>query len=340
MEHPKISIVTPSFNQGKYLEETILSVLDQKYPNLEYIIIDGGSTDNSVEIIKKYERHLTFWVSEKDKGQSDAINKGLKHVTGDLFNWINSDDLLEQGALLRIAETYRQNPEKKLFMFGLSYLNGTKKTARSWNLSPADGLLFYCDPTIMQPSMFYTASALKALGPLNNRLHYAMDYEWLIKFLFTYGARDILRSDVPVSVFRLHEDAKTSLGNERFADDIASMLHSISVAAGLRKYSGLLKKGFHIYPEYSFSLPKGHMDPAIAERMVVYFLLQHSHRVYKRSHYIFAKEMLEVISFADFTLSPEETGWLQLIKKNTGSPSWLLFRARRKLDHIFNPGSK
>src|SRR4051812_5835962 len=89
---PKISVVTPSYNQGIYLEETINSVLDQKYPHIEYIIIDGGSTDNSVEIIKKYSKHLHFWVSEKDKGQTDAIIRGFNRSTGEVMSWMNSDD--------------------------------------------------------------------------------------------------------------------------------------------------------------------------------------------------------------------------------------------------------
>jgi glycosyltransferase involved in cell wall biosynthesis len=109
-QFPRISIVTPSFNQAKYLPETIQSILNQGYPNLEYIIVDGGSTDGSVDIIKRYESHLSYWVSEKDSGQSEAINKGFRKATGELFNWINSDDILFPGALQRLAEAYLRNP--------------------------------------------------------------------------------------------------------------------------------------------------------------------------------------------------------------------------------------
>ena len=91
-QFPKITIITPSYNQGQFIEETILSVINQGYPNLEYIIMDGGSTDNTVEVIKKYSDHINYWVSEKDKGQSNAINKGLHRATGDIINWLNSDD--------------------------------------------------------------------------------------------------------------------------------------------------------------------------------------------------------------------------------------------------------
>ena len=95
MYNPKISIVTPSFNQGQFLEETILSVLEQEYPNLEYIIIDGGSSDNSLNIIKQYEKKLSYWVSEPDNGQTHAINKGFSHATGEIFMWLNSDDIFK-----------------------------------------------------------------------------------------------------------------------------------------------------------------------------------------------------------------------------------------------------
>jgi len=106
MDYPKISIVTPSFNQAEYLEQTIRSVLDQNYPNLEYVIIDGGSTDGSVEIIKKYAHQLTYWVSEKDAGQYDAINKGFSHTTGDIMGWINSSDIYYPWTFSIIAEIF------------------------------------------------------------------------------------------------------------------------------------------------------------------------------------------------------------------------------------------
>jgi len=114
--YPKISIITPSFNQGKYLEETIFSVLGQNYPNLEYIIIDGGSTDNSVDIIKKYENQLTYWISEPDNGQSHAINKGFMKATGGILAWLNSDDMYLPGVLDYVAKTI--NIEEPGIYFG------------------------------------------------------------------------------------------------------------------------------------------------------------------------------------------------------------------------------
>ncbi|MEI9912662.1 MAG: glycosyltransferase family 2 protein [Bacteroidota bacterium] len=107
---PGITIITPSFNQGRFIEETILSVIEQGYPNLEYIIMDGGSKDETVEVIKKYNSRISYWVSEKDNGQSDAINKGLHKATGDIINWINSDDQLVPGSLWIIAQHFIDNP--------------------------------------------------------------------------------------------------------------------------------------------------------------------------------------------------------------------------------------
>ena len=111
---PKISVITPSYNQGKFLEQTILSVIEQDYTNVELIIIDGGSTDNSVDVIRQYENVIAYWVSEPDRGQAHAINKGLAKCTGDIFNWINSDDYLEPGALQEIGTQFANNPDTNI----------------------------------------------------------------------------------------------------------------------------------------------------------------------------------------------------------------------------------
>jgi glycosyltransferase involved in cell wall biosynthesis len=111
MYFPKISIVTPSYNQGEYIEDTIKSIIEQNYPNLEYIIVDGGSTDNSVEIIKKYEKHLTWWCTEKDKGHGDALNKGFSRCTGEIMAWLNSDDKYFPWTLHTVAEIFNQHKD-------------------------------------------------------------------------------------------------------------------------------------------------------------------------------------------------------------------------------------
>ena len=123
MKEPKISIITPSYNQSNFLEETILSVINQNYKNIEYIIIDGQSTDNSVKIIKKYEKHLTFWVSEKDDGQSDAIHKGFRKATGDILCWLNSDDFFVQGALNNVARHFEKNSKSDILIGDGMYAN-------------------------------------------------------------------------------------------------------------------------------------------------------------------------------------------------------------------------
>ncbi len=181
---PMISIVTPSFNQGGYIEKTIQSILNQNYPNLEYIIIDGGSSDNSIDIIKRYEKHLTYWVSEKDNGQSHTINKGLKKCTGQMFNWINSDDYLEPGALHKISGAYFQNPESagwigacKLIDDHGKYLysvfpNGIDREiiGNNWN-----GHQFY------QPACFLNLNKVRKLNGINEDLHYGMDLELYLR---------------------------------------------------------------------------------------------------------------------------------------------------------------
>lgn len=228
MDYPKISIVTPSYNQGKYLEETILSVIGQNYPNLEYIIIDGGSTDNSVEIIKKYEKYLTYWVSEKDNGQSEAINKGFSKATGYILGWLNSDDMYLPGALHFVAS--KLNIDESELIFGncfhfvegehRAYGSNVKKEYKSGNLLLYD--------YIIQPSTFWTRKAWERVGPLDEIMRFAFDWDWFIR------AKDRLvifkPQDKYLSIYRIHKTNKTNTGGKQRLRELALLY---------RKYSGI-----------------------------------------------------------------------------------------------------
>ncbi|RRN77725.1 glycosyltransferase [Pseudoxanthomonas sp. SGD-10] len=203
---PKISIVTPSYNQGQYIEETILSILNQNYPNLEYIIIDGGSTDNTVEIIKKYEDRLTYWVSEKDNGQADAINKGLEKCTGEIFNWINSDDYLERSALYYI----RKHWENSIDLLAGNVVNflGTKRTVfRQRNINYEDMLLGIGNAYFHQPGVWFNLTMLRNYLPININYHCCFDGELFLRLLTTKKAVKYL--DQNLVYFRLHLESKT-----------------------------------------------------------------------------------------------------------------------------------
>ena len=218
MRYPKISIVTPSFNQGEYLEQTILSVLNQNYPNIEYIIIDGGSTDDSIEIIKKYEHYLAYWLSEPDNGQSDALNKGLRKCTGAVFNWINSDDYLEPGALHAVAEAFVRNPHAlQVCGYTRMFEDGTDTTVFEHRCE----LFQSTEKTIVnqrinQQGAFYALRALNELGKINNSLHYVMDLELWLRFLSCFGQDRIILIDNLLAHFRLHPNSKTVEFEERF----------------------------------------------------------------------------------------------------------------------------
>jgi glycosyltransferase involved in cell wall biosynthesis len=203
--YPKISIITPSYNQGKFIEKNILSVIDQGYPNIEHIIIDGGSTDSTVGILKKYP-HL-LWVSEKDTGQSNAFNKGLKMATGEIIGWINSDDYLEKGALFEVADVFEDKKTKwAIGNIVFDYRMTDSRVAGKTPETTYEKLLSGPDIVRQQGGLF-RKDFLNSLGGLDESIHFAMDYDlWL-----RASKKSIPKIvDKDWAAFTIHEDQKTS----------------------------------------------------------------------------------------------------------------------------------
>ncbi|MBE9572013.1 MAG: glycosyltransferase [Proteobacteria bacterium] len=211
---PKISVVTPSFNQGQFLEKCIKSVIKQDYPDFEYIIIDGGSTDNSLDIIAEYRQYLAYSVSEPDNGQSSAINKGFKKAKGELVVWLNSDDYYLPGAFRKVAEAYGRNPEAS-FYFGNGLRvdsKGMKKSRffESETVNFNRDALLYCLNYILQPATFINASYLKKIGFLDEGLDYGMDTDLWLRL-----SKEKMPAFIPetLAASREYGDTKTSTGS-------------------------------------------------------------------------------------------------------------------------------
>ncbi len=223
MNYPKITIVTPSYNQGNFLEETILSVLGQNYPNLEFIIIDGGSNDNSVEIIKKYEDKLTYWVSEKDKGQSHAINKGFAIATGEILAWLNSDDMYLPGVLHSISKTIDLSNQGIYFgdCVHFKYQNDALTCYGSQIYKDFQNNSLTVLDFIIQPSSFWTRKTWENVGALNENMHYAFDWEWFIRAKQVGVAFNPIKS--PLSLYRIHEAHKTGTGGSKRQKEISEI---------------------------------------------------------------------------------------------------------------------
>jgi glycosyltransferase involved in cell wall biosynthesis len=211
---PLITIVTPSYNQSGYLEQTIRSVLDQDYPNIEYIVMDGGSTDNSLEILRRYADRLEYWESIADRGQAHAINKGLRTAKGEILGWLNSDDVLLPGTINRIAAAFEEHPEVDVIYGRIERINERGELIPT-PLLPKDKVVFnkqliVGECVVNQPGSFWRRRIMGKVGLLDESLVYALDYEYWIRLALS-GAVFLRLPDV-VAQFRLSSSSKT-VGN-------------------------------------------------------------------------------------------------------------------------------
>jgi glycosyltransferase involved in cell wall biosynthesis len=217
---PKVSIVIPSYNQGCYIEETILSVLNQSYQLIEIIIIDGGSVDNSVEVIKKYEDKITYWISEPDNGQADAINKGFEKASGDLLCWVNSDDILYPDFIKRRVLEFSQFPDVVMIYGDVDQgWDLDSKILRRGSQQAWENMIQSCIVRVPQMSALWKKEVYETLGGLDTTLKVLLDWEYFVRIANNYK---ILYIPGAVAFFRQHDLSKSNNLNTLWAEEMIS----------------------------------------------------------------------------------------------------------------------
>ncbi len=219
---PKVSIITPSFNQGQFLEASIRSVLEQDYPNIEYIIVDGSSKDESVEIIKKYQNHLAWWVSEKDKGHADALNKGFSHATGEILAWLNSDDIYFPNAVSEAISVLRSHPEVGMVYGNADLIDDAGATIGQFAAKQTSyRQMLRGSVHIPQATTFFRSKLWQQVGPLDLSLFFSFDYDLWVRLA---KVSQLLYVPKRWAKFRIHGAGKTIVNDDRCYPDMLRVL--------------------------------------------------------------------------------------------------------------------
>ncbi len=242
-----ISIVTPSFNQGEFIEQTIISVLNQNYANFEHIIIDGGSNDNTIEILKKYN-HLK-WVSEKDRGQSNAINKGFSIASGDIFAWLNSDDYYEKNIFLSIMDFFSMNPECDFLYGDITYVDERCRTLFKIKGEEINFYNLLNNPDLIrQPSFFWRREKFFEFGGVDESLNLVMDFDLFLKFTKLRTPGYIGKN---LSYYRMYDKTKTVVNRRKQAFEIYKVIKKHSLRISIKMFWFLFKRYFGSFAFFS-----------------------------------------------------------------------------------------
>ena len=241
-DHILVSIVTPSYNQGQFIEETIQSILNQSYPHIQYILIDGGSSDRTMDIVEKYRDRIDIVVHEKDNGQSDAINKGFRMATGELVGWINSDDVLYHDFVQKIVDLYKKHPDGAIFYGSkLSFINEESIVfeERDFHIKRKNDLLFK-DYSVAHLCSFYRNEFLKKCNYLDSSICYCMDLDLWLRLLDLGNIYSVDKT--PLAKFRIWSATKTTTGWKSFFKEIRYTL----LKHGSKIYSHSILKSYWI----------------------------------------------------------------------------------------------
>jgi glycosyltransferase involved in cell wall biosynthesis len=237
-EYPRVSIVTPSYNQGAYLEQTISSVLGQDYPNIEYIVVDGASTDNSIDIIRKYSDRIRWWVSEPDHGQAEAINKGFAHTGGTILGWINSDDTYLAGTIQAVVTIFLQNPEIGLVFADVYSVDAKSEIFNTMRYGSYNLVDLMCFRMIGQTSVFFRREVWEKSGGLDQNYHYLLDHQLWLKMAATASMKYIPQV---WSSARYHEKAKNKAYPLAFGKEAFRLVDWMQVQPDLAKIYSIRK---------------------------------------------------------------------------------------------------
>lgn len=257
---PAISVVTPSFNQQRYLEKTLLSVLNQSYPAAEYFVMDGGSSDGSLEIIEKYQDRITGWVSAADSGQADAINQGFARCTGEVFAWINSDDFYLRGAFQKAAEFFRDQPEVDLVYGDVISVDESEKVINVMQFSSYDRNDLLTFHIISQPGVFFRRSAWERAGGLDLSYRLMLDHELWIRMMKT-GKMAYL--PIPLAAARFHDEAKNIAQAAGFGKEAFRIINVLERDEGMPSERQLMSGAFLVDAFYLSNA--GHPAEALSQ---------------------------------------------------------------------------